>query len=89
MPRYRVVLSKRAFKFLDSLDGLNRKRIIEDLDGLMNYPFFDKSLDIAKLKGEKGYYRLRTGKVRTIFKVDNGTETIMVRKIAYREAAYE
>jgi mRNA interferase RelE/StbE len=89
VPKYRVVLSKRAAKFLDNLDGKNRKRVIADLDGLMNYPFCDKSLDIAKLAGEKSYYRLRTGKIRIIFKIDQETEAILVRKIAYREAAYE
>ena len=88
MPKYRVVLSKRAFKFLESLDGKTRQRVIDDLDGLANSSY-DKSLDIAKLKGEKDYYRLRTGKIRLIFKIDKAAEAILVRKIAYREAAYE
>ena len=89
MPKYRVVLSKRVFKFLESLDGKTRQRVIDDLDGLANYSSYGKSLDIAKLKGEKDYYRLRTGKIRLIFKIDKAAEAILVRKIAYREAAYE
>lgn len=89
MPKYRVILSKRAFKFLDSLDGKTRQRVIEDLDGLANYSFYNKSLDLCKLKGQKDYYRLRTGKIRIIFMLDKNAQTILVRKIAYREAAYE
>jgi mRNA-degrading endonuclease RelE of RelBE toxin-antitoxin system len=56
---------------------------------LLNYPFLDRSLDIAKLEGEKGYYRLRTGKIRTIYMIDEAAMDILVRTIAYREAAYE
>lgn len=89
MPKYRVILSKRAFKFLDSLDGKTRERVIGDLDGLGNYSFYDKSLDLCKLKGQKDYYRLRTGKIRIIFMLDKNAQAILVRKIAYREAAYE
>ncbi len=89
MPKYRVILSKRAFKFLDSLDEKTRQRVIADLDGLANYSFYDKSLDLCKLKGQKDYYRLRTGKIRIIFMLNKNAQAILVRKIAYREAAYE
>ncbi|MCW4043925.1 MAG: type II toxin-antitoxin system RelE/ParE family toxin [Candidatus Bathyarchaeota archaeon] len=89
MPRYRVVLSKRASKFLDGLDRKTRQRVIADLDGLVNFPLCDRRLDIVKLRGEKDYYRLRTGAVRTVFSVDRGAGAVLVRKIAYREAAYE
>jgi mRNA interferase RelE/StbE len=89
VPKYRVTLSKRAFKFLDGLDGKTRQRVISDLDALANQGFYEKSLDLCKLKGQKNYYRLRTGKIRIIFMLDNNAQTILVRKIAYREAAYE
>ena len=89
MAKYRVVLSKRAFKFLDGLDSKTRQLVIADLDGLANYPFLDKSLDIVRLEGQKGYFRLRTGKIRTVYTIDKDAETVLVRKIAYREAAYE
>ena len=89
MPRYQVKLSKRAFKFLDSLDEKTGRRGIAALDGLANYGLYDKSLDLCKLKGQKDYYRLRTGKIRIIFMLTEEAKSILVRKIAYREAAYE
>ncbi len=46
-------------------------------------------LDIAIFEGEKYQYRLRTGKLRTIFKIDQVAETILVQKIGYRENMYE
>jgi mRNA-degrading endonuclease RelE of RelBE toxin-antitoxin system len=40
-------------------------------------------------EGEKHQYRLRTGKLRTVFKVDQVAEAIFVQKIGYRENVYE
>jgi mRNA interferase RelE/StbE len=89
VPKYQIVLSKKALKFLDSLDGKTRQRLIGHLDLLADFGFYDKSLDLRKLEGEKNYYRLRIGKIRIIFMLDKPTQTILIRKIAYREAAYE
>ena len=90
MPKYRVILSKRTFKFLDSLDVKTRNRVIaEILTGYRTIALMTKALDLCKLQGQKDYYRLRTGKIRIIFMVDTNAQEILVRKIAYREAAYE
>ena len=89
LPKYSILFSNKAFRFLGGLNATTRNRVMADIDGLRNFPFLDSSLYIAQLKGEKDYYRLRTGKVRTIFKVDKSGEVILVRKVAYREEAYE
>ena len=90
MSKYRLVLSRKAFKFLNCLDIKTRQRVVADFDALVDYPFWDRSLDIEKLEGQKSCYRLRTGKViRTMFKIDKEAEEILVLKIAKRENAYE
>ena len=89
MAKYQIVVSRRVYKFLDKLDEKLRQRIIEEVSSLENFPFFIKALDIAKLKGRKGYYRLRTGRIRTIFKVDKEAKKIFVLKIAYRKVVYK
>ncbi len=83
------MISNKALKFLINLDEKTRKRVIVDLEGLACYPFWDGSLDIAIFEGEKYQYRLRTGKLRTIFKIDQAAETISIQKIGYRENIYE
>lgn len=83
MPRYRVVVSRRADKFLSELKGELRSGVLED------FPFFILPHDLAKLKGKEGYYRLRIGGIRIIFKVDKVRRTVYVEKISYRERAYE
>jgi len=87
--KYRLIVSKRAYKFLNKVDRRLRRRLIEEISSLEDFPFFAESLDIAKLKGRRGYYRLRTGKMRTIFKIDREARTVLVQKIAYREEVYE
>jgi len=47
------MLSNKALKFLTSLEGKTRKRVIADLECLAFYPFWDRSLDIAMFEGEK------------------------------------
>jgi mRNA-degrading endonuclease RelE of RelBE toxin-antitoxin system len=87
--RYKIIVSSRADKFLDDLNKKLRHKLIEEISDLENFPFFTKPHDIAKLKGRKGYYRLRTGKIRTIFKVNKNQRTIYIEKIGYRKRIYE
>ncbi len=74
------MLSNKALKFLISLDEKTRKRVIADFEDLAYYPFWDKSLDIALFEGEKHQYRLRTGKLRTVFKIDQLLKRFLFKK---------
>lgn len=89
MPKYHVSVAKKAQKFLDNLNSKERSRVIVHLKGLADYPFFDNSLDIIKLRGEENFYRIRIGKIRVIFEVEKQSASILMRKISYRESAYE
>ena len=89
MGRYKIIVSNRADKFLDRLNEELRHRVIEETSDLENFPFLTKPHDIAKLKGKKGYYRLRVGKIRTIFKVSKKQRTIYIEKIGYRKQIYK
>ena len=89
MPNYRILFHRKADKFLDNLDEKTKRRLLESILCLENFPEFNTNLDIVKMEGQKDFYRLRTGRVRTMFAVDKTTKTIIVLKIAQREAAYE
>lgn len=89
MGRYKIIVSSRADKFLDDINEKLRHKLIEEISDLENFPFFTKPHDIAKLKGRKGHYRLRIGKIRTIFKVNKNQRTIYIEKIGYRKRIYE
>lgn len=89
MVRYRVLLSKKSYKFLSEVDRELRLRIIREISDLENFPFLSMLHDLAKLKGEENYYRLRVGDFRIIFKIDKPARTIYVEKIGYRKAIYK
>ena len=78
----KVVLEKKAAKYLESLDAVMKQRIKQALWDLAKEP---PSGDIIKLQGEDGYRR-RVGDYRIIFDI---TETdVIVYKIAPRGQAY-
>ena len=89
MPNYRILFHRKADKALEGLDEKTKLRVIEDILLLEKFPEFETTPDIAKMEGQKDLYRLRTGKIRTVFTVDKATKTITILKIAQREAAYE
>jgi mRNA interferase RelE/StbE len=62
-----------------------RRRVIEKLKLLEKG--FSPLLDIKKLKGYQNHYRLRVGKFRVLFFLDNSK--IVVYKIGKREDIYE
>jgi mRNA interferase RelE/StbE len=79
----KVVVEKKAAKYLESLDTAMRRRINDALKDLSNDP---PSGDIVKLQGADGYRR-RVGDFRLIFDI---TETeVVVYKIAPRGQVYK
>ncbi len=90
----KVKFSKKSVKFLESLDEKNRERarlkirslVLSLEEGVI--PF--KELDIKKLKGGwKGFFRLRIGNIRIIFRIDIEKDELIIYEIDYRGGAYK
>ena len=79
--RQEAELSKRANKFLDSLQPRDEKRIREAIEGI-------PSGDIVPYEGAKDYFRLRKGKYRILFKWIGGSR-IYVALIDSRGQVYK
>jgi mRNA interferase RelE/StbE len=90
-----VKFSKSAVKFLEKLDEKNKEQIREKIFYLLNsiedrgiITFRD--LDIKKLKGNwEGFLRMRVGKIRVIFTVNNNSNELLVYEIDFRGDAYK
>lgn len=80
---YRVVLKKRAKKFIDKLPKGEKIRIVSAIEQL---PYGE---DIKKLKGHSDLLRLRVGDYRIIYTVDNGEYVILVIDIGNRGDIYK
>ena len=83
---FKVFLTKRVDKEISKLSSRDIKSTLIKITKL-NYPF-PANLDIKALAGVKGFYRLRTGKVRVIFEVDQKKKEIWLRKVDYRSRIY-
>lgn len=69
---YRIVLKKKAKKFIDALPTNERRRVAAAIDR------FPAGEDIKQLKGHPGLLRLRVGSYRIIYSVDHGELVVYV-----------
>lgn len=83
---YKIYFTKKAEKELDKLSSIDTQSTLLKVTKL-TFPF-PVNLDIKRLVGITGFYRLRIGKVRAIFEVDEIKKEIWIRKIGYRGGIY-
>lgn len=89
MPKYQVIAHRRVLKFLSELTDKALKETIKvHIEKLQDYPLSLREMDTEKIKGEKNSFRLRIGKYRVIFLVDNQEGCVYVTSIAARKKAY-
>jgi len=83
---YRVYFTSRSEKELSKLSPIDIKKVLPKFSQLISP--FKSSLDIKKLTNQADFYRLRVGKVRIIFEIDEVKKEVWVRKIGYRGGIY-
>jgi len=84
--KFKVLLHKKADKFLRELKPEEKKRIIDKLRQLED--FLVTRLDIVKIAGEENTFRLRLGNCRALFKVYEQERIIVIIKLDIRKRIY-
>lgn len=79
---YRIIIKKKAKKFIDGLPANERRRVVSAIEQLPN------GEDIKKLKGHDKLLRLRVGNYRIIYTVDNGELIVYVIDVGNRGQIY-
>lgn len=79
---YSFVIKKKAKKFIDALPQNEKRKIVEAIEKLPH------SGDIKQLKGYDDVMRLRVGKYRIIYSVDNGKYIIYIINAGSRGQIY-
>mgnify|MGYP003302928195 CR=1 FL=1 len=79
---YKIIIKKRAKKFIDKLPKNEKIRVVRAIEQLPN------GEDIKKLKGHSDLLRLRVGDYRIIYTVDNGELTVYVIDAGNRGEIY-
>ena len=85
---YTVKIRRQAKRKLRTLPRPEKQRIAEKIHNLGLNPD-DKALDVKKLEGEEGLFRLRVGDWRVIFNRQDELKIIAIEKIKPRGDAYK
>lgn len=85
MPVYKIFLSKKAEKFLDTLSDSIAEPIFKAIHKLEKNPHPQQS---KKLKGRDGY-RIRIGQYRVIYRVIDNELIVDVVAIGHRKDIYK
>ena len=84
--KFKILLHKKADKFLRELKPEEKKRIIDKLRQLEDFPV--TRLEIVKIAGEENTFRLRVGNYRALFKVYEQEKMIVIIKLDIRKRIY-
>jgi len=85
---YSVSWSKKALNYLQRLDTTTTKRIVLHVDWLAEDPK-SLTLDIKPLAGNPGIFRLRVGKYRVIFSIEEEIKLLSISLILPRGEIYK
>jgi mRNA interferase RelE/StbE len=86
---FEINIKEKSLEFISSLQKHDRERLKKAIFILKTDPIPIRSLDIAKLKGEKNKYRIRKGKFRIIYEVVWEQRLILIHRIDFRDDVYK
>lgn len=79
-----ITVRRSAEKELKRVPAPDRRRIVEAIDGLKEYPHAGRALK----RGLQGLRRIRVGDWRVLYAVDDETSVVSVVRVAHRRDAY-
>ena len=83
---YEIFFSRKASHSVNALQETYKKKIGKILKNLKENPF---SYPYRRIEGKTNMYRIRIGKYRVLYKVDEKERTITVLKIDKRSRVYK
>ncbi len=85
---YRVQFTKRALSYFDKIDQRTKKRVAKVIELLKQNPYIVPNIKpIEGLPYEQ--YRIRIGKLRMIYRINNEQLLIIIVKIGPRGDVYK
>ena len=83
---YTVRIERAAGKAFDRLPPVTKQRIAAAIDALAENP---RHSGVIKLAGTDNGYRVRVGRYRIVFTIDDPAALVSVVRIATRQGAYQ
>ena len=84
MASYKIVFKQSVAKDLRQIPDKDVQRILQRIDGLANDP---RPAGAEKLSGEEKY-RIRQGRYRILYMIDDHVITVTVVKVGHRRDVY-
>lgn len=75
----------RAAKQARKIPQPDRRRIVEAVSDLADWPATRERRDIRALKGHERHYRLRIGRYRVLFDVESALRIVSVEEVRKRD----
>ncbi len=83
MVAYSVLVKRSAAREIDELPTReDRQRVVRRIQGLASDP---RPVGSEKLAGHAGRFRLRQGRYRIVYSIDDATATVTVFKVGQRK----
>ena len=83
---YAVRIERAAGKAFDRLPPVAKQRVAAAIDALAENP---RHFGVVKLADSDNGYRVRVGRYRVVFTIDDPTATVSVVRIATRQGVYQ
>ena len=83
---YAVRIERGAGKAFDRLPPVAKQRVAAAIDALAENP---RHSGVIKLTDSDNGYRVRVGRYRVVFTIDDPTATVSVVRIATRQGVYQ
>ena len=86
MADYRLLIKRSAAKELNQIgEAPGRRRLVERIRKLSSDP---RPFGSEKLSGREELYRVRSGRYRIVYTVDDASATVTIVKIGHRKDVY-
>jgi len=83
---YEILFTRKAADSIMSLRDGYKEKVKSVLTDLKDNPF---SHPYRKIRGETNIYRIRVGKYRILYEIDEGEKKISILKLDIRSKAYK
>jgi mRNA interferase RelE/StbE len=82
---YEIELTRRGEKEILKLDTAIFEQVRAAIDGLGENP---RPLGVRKLRGRESEWRIRVGRFRVIYTIEDSTRRILIHRVTDRKDAY-
>ncbi len=87
---FNVLLGRKPRKFFEALEDKTKERLRELFKTLETNPWPAKEFDLRKIEGLNDCFRIRIGKYRVSYEIDNNSKEITVYRLERRsETSYK